>query len=468
MKNRELNVIIMVIDSLRWDHVGIYHRGSKRFEAIKPCNTPNIDRFSKDSIIFENAYPEALPTIPFRLSLMTGQRTLPFRGWEPLRDNDITITEILKEEGYTCALISDVYHYRKPGMNFHRGFNVYRWIRGQEYDPYTSSITERNIDNYINTNYDENWKKRINQFLANTDGFKSIDDWFSAKVINESIEWLNRNKGKKLFLFMDCFDPHEPWDPPKKFDVYTDQNYRGKRLIMPLGGNMFDWASKEEINYIRGLYAGEVASVDYHLGKLFNFLYDEGFIENSIIILLADHGHPLGDHGKFLKGTDRMYSELLKIPFIFHLPRNENAGMRTDALVQNHDVLPTVLDLLGMGNNISAMHGNSLLPILKGETNEHYEAIITGYFSPGPPNYHINRCERCIRDKEWSCIMIPDGKDRLYNLKNDWKEEKDVITYYPEEFKRLSSMFGAYFHDRSVGPIKGMQGKYEMSSSSLE
>lgn len=103
------------------------------------------------------------------------------------------------------------------------------------------------------------------------------------------------------------------------------------------------------------------------------------------------------------------------------------------------------------------MHGNSLLPVLKGETNEHYKAIITGYFSPATPRGDTHRCERCIRGKEWSYIMIPDGRDELYNLKNDWKEEKNIITSYPEEAKRLSNMFGAYFKDRSAGPIKGIQ-----------
>ena len=469
MKIKDSNVIILVVDSLRLDHVGVYHRGNKRFEAISPCNTPNLDRFSENCMIFENAYPEALPTIPFRIALMTGQRTLPFRGWEPLRDNDITITEILKQEGYTCGFISDVDHYRAAGMNFHKGFDEYRWIRGQEYDPYNSAPTRRNINKYTNDKYDKTWKKRISQFLANTDEFKTIDDWFSAKVVEESIGWLKRNrKQNKKFLFIDCFDPHEPWDPPKDFDTYTDSNYKGKRLILPMGGEMDKWATQEEVNYIRGLYAGEVTSVDYQLGKLFNFFYKEGYMENSIIVLVADHGHPLGDHGKFLKGTDRMYSELLKIPFMIHLPGNKNAKIRTEALVQNHDVLPTILDLLGMNNNISAMHGNSLLPVLKGETNEHYKAIITGYFSPATPRGDTHRCERCIRDKEWSYIMIPDGRDELYNLKNDWKEEKNIITSYPEEAKRLSNMFGAYFKDRSAGPIKGIQGRYEMSSSSLE
>jgi len=82
------NVIIIVVDSLRWDHVGVYHRGRKRFDGVKACETPNLDNFARKCVVFENAYPEGLPTIPFRIALMTGQRTLPYRGWEPLRDTD--------------------------------------------------------------------------------------------------------------------------------------------------------------------------------------------------------------------------------------------------------------------------------------------------------------------------------------------------------------------------------------------
>ena len=93
---------------------------------------------------------------------------------------------------------------------------------------------------------------------------------------------------------------------------------------------------------------------------------------------MADHGHPLVDHGKFLKGGDRMYSELLKVPFIVRFPGGEYGGQRLDAIAQFQDVLPTLFDAVGLGNNIETMHGLSLMPLIRGEVGSVREVIITG------------------------------------------------------------------------------------------
>lgn len=228
---------------------------------------------------------------------------------------------------------------------------------------------------------------------------------------------------------------------------------------MPMGGEMTDWANPEEIQYIRALYAGEASFVDHCFGKFTSCLEEEGYLEDSFILLLADHGHPLGDHGKFLKGGDRMYSELLKAPFLVHLPGSQNGGMRTDALVYFHDVLPTILDLMGQASNTESMHGKSFLPVLQGETNEHRPAIITGYFKAE---------DRCIRDKRWSYIIRPQGQpDELYDLQNDGRETTNLIDQQYDQAKRLSSLFGEYFRKGPLRRVKGIQGEYEMASGSV-
>jgi len=456
-----MNVIIIFLDSFRQDHISVYNQGNAPFEGIPACKTPNLDKFAEECVILENSYPEGLPTIPVRCQVMTGQATLPFRPWEPLIKQDITLTHILRSQGYICGLISDTYHYRAPGMNFHQGFHAYRWIRGQEYDPFVSAPPRRDINDYVNENYPEVWRNRIKQFLANTDDFTSEEDWFPAKVVKESVKWLKDNRVyDKIFLWIDSFDPHEPWDPPKRFDKYTDPNYSGPRLIMPMGGMASDWASPEEIKLIQGLYAGEAEFVDNCLGELFDTMKELEYYDDSIIVLLADHGHPLSDHGKFLKGTDRMYSELLKSPYMVHLPGGKNGGMKTDALVQFYDTMPTILDLLGQKNNTASMHGESFAPVLYGDTNEHRKATITGYHQG---------VERCIRDKTWSYVQRPaDEPDGLYNLIIDPRETKNVIDEHHEEAQRLSAMFGDYFRRAPAKVIKGIQGRYEMASGSVD
>jgi arylsulfatase A-like enzyme len=455
-----MNLICLMLDSLRQDHVGVYHQGSGPFAGVPACETPNLDRFAESCVVFDNAYPEGLPTIPVRTALMLGQYTLPFRSWQPLAPEDRPMARILRQEGYVCGLVSDCYHYRRAGMNFHEPFHCYRWVRGQEYDPYTSSPPKRNIEDYVNGNYPEHWRQRIGQFLANTDDFTEESHWFPAQDVEIAIEWLRANRGHdKLFLWLDSFEPHEPWDPPARFDRYTDPNYRGKRLIMPMGGPYSDWCTEEEAQFIRGLYAGEASFVDHCLGPLFEALEELGYLEDSVVFIVADHGHPLGDHGKFLKGPDRMYNELLRVPFLVRLPGGRGAR-RTGALVQFHDVLPTLLDVLGYGNNGDAMHGRSFRAVLEGDTDDHREAAIMGFHEG---------LDRCIRDKTFSYVQRPEGQpDELYRLADDPREQANLIDEHPEEAQRLSAKFGSLFRRGSVTAVKGVQGKYEMASGSVE
>jgi len=459
-----MNVIVIILDSFRQDHVSFYNGGQPVFEGIPACQTPNLDAFAQECVVFDNAYPEALPTMPVRTQLFTGQRTLPYRPWQPLTKEDISIAEILRAEEYVCGLISDTYHYRAPGMNYHLGFHAYRWIRGQEYDPWTSHPTSRKVDDYVNEHYDAFWRGRVAQFLANTDDFTGEEDWFPAKVVDEAINWLRRNRAHpRIFALIDCFDPHEPWDPPARFDTYTDPGYRGKRLILPMGGLAERWATPEEIHHIRGLYAGEAAFVDHCLGRLFQALEDLGYYDDSVIVLMADHGHPLADHGKFLKGTDRLYNALLRVPFMVRLPGAQGAR-RTQAIVQFHDVLPTLLDVLDMSNNATAMHGNSFLSVLRGDTDVHREVIITGYHEA---------IDRCVRDQTWSYVQRPEGEpDELYNLREDPRERTNLIDQHPKEARRLARAFGSYFRlqvQRLDGQleVKGVQGRYELASSGI-
>jgi arylsulfatase A-like enzyme len=461
-----VNIIVIMLDSLRQDHVGAYGKG-RVFDGIEPCRTPNLDAFAREAVVFDNAFPMGLPTMPVRTELFTGQATLPFKGWEPLAPAERTVAEILGPEGYTCGLVTDNYHFRAPGMNFHRGFHSYEHIRGQEYDPWRSAAPRRAVDDYCNERYTSQFRGLVARFLANTDGFGREEDWFAPRLADAACAWLRENRShERCFLWVDSFEPHEPWDPPKRFDTYTDPGYRGKRLILPMGGLAADWASPEEIRHIRGLYAGEVASVDCALGRLFSTLRELGCYEDSVVVVLADHGHPLADHGKFLKGSDRMYGEVLRVPFMVRLPGGRHAR-RTGAIVQYPDLLPTLLELAGYGSCDAAMHGRSFAAVLRGETDDHRPAAISGYHGGG---------DRSIRDRRWSYIERPGGQpltasgrpggqpDELYDLASDPRETVNLVDRHPEEARRLAGTFGNLFRDAPAHAVKGLQGSYELGS----
>ncbi|MEA3345573.1 MAG: sulfatase [Chloroflexota bacterium] len=448
-----MNIIFIVIDSLRQDHVSFYG-----WEGC-PVETPNIDQLARESVVFDNMYPEALPTIPIRTQLMTGQRTLSFRPWQPLTEEDRSIADILSGEGWLTALFTDCYHFFKPGYNFHRSFRVWRWIRGQEYDPHRSGpLRKHDLEDFVKPTFTEHWRNLVETALTNVEPFEEADDHYCARLVHQALKWLEANHGQQdpVLLWVDSFDPHEPWTPPEEFDKYTDPDYTGKKIILPCGGQASDHFTEEEMAYTRGLYAGEVAYVDHYLGELLDKLQELGYYENSVIGLASDHGHPLADHGKFLKGGDRMYNELLKVPFMIRFPGGEYGGRRLDALAQFHDVLPTLLDAVGMGSNIETMHGRSLMPLIRGEMESVRDVIITGYHEAP---------DRCVRDREWSYIRRPDGEpDELYNLIEDPRERNNLIDERPEEAQRLAASFGSLYalHGEVV---KGVQGRYEVGGS---
>lgn len=447
-----MNVIVICIDSLRQDHVGFYGGD------MPAAATPHINALARESVVFDNIYPEALPTIPIRTQLMTGQRTLPYRAWQPLTAADRTIAEILGRYDYTSGLVTDVYHYFKPGYNFHRDFHSWQWIRGQEYDPYRSApLCRLKLEDHVKSTFSPTWIRYVDVALRNIEPFETAADHPAAKVFGSASAWVRDHRTtNKIFLWVDSFDPHEPWTPPQEFDRFTDPSYRGKRLILPPGGRAADHFSAEEIAYIRGLYAGEVAYVDHYVGQFLHTLREQGYFDDSLILLLSDHGHPLADHGKFLKGSDRMYNELLKVPFMIRFPRGEYGGRRLKALGQFHDVLPTILEALGLGNDTEALAGRSLMPVIRGETEHARQSIITGYHEG---------IDRCVRDQTWSYISRPrDESDELYNLIEDPKEQHNLIDKHPEEARRLAHAFGKLYA-LTGQVVKGAQGRDEIAGT---
>jgi len=148
------------------------------------------------------------------------------------------------------------------------------------------------------------------------------------------------------------------------------------------------------------------------------------------------------------------------VPFFLHLPGGARGGEERQALLQFHDVLPTLLDLLGLGSNTSSMHGRSFRGVIEGDDADLHDAIITGYHQG---------IDRCIRDRRWSFIHRPAGEtDELYDLEADPREQRNLIDEHPQEAQRLASQFGAYFFRDAPRQIKGIQGQYELASGAVE
>jgi len=447
-----MHVFWIMLDSLRRDHIGAY--------GSTVCKTPHLDAFAKESVVFDNAYPEALPTIPVRTALVTGCRTLHNRPWQPLAAEDVTAAELLGHHGYTNVFVTDTYHMAKPGMNFHRGFHSYRFIRGQESDAWELTPHAQNIEDYLHPKQSESKRRVIDIFLRNTQNWKSEEDTFPAQVFREASRIAEGVAEKEqLFFWVDSFDPHEPWNPPAPYDrMYTDPDYDGKRLI-EANYTTENYMTDKELAYLKGMYAGEVTLVDRWFGHFIDTLRSTGLIEQSIVVVMADHGHPHFDHGILMKSPASMYNELLRIPLMIRVPNAEYAGLRVEGLVQTDDILPTTLDLLGLAHEAVCMTGKSAWKLVTGERDKLRDVVVTGYHdSP----------YRCVRDTEWSLVVNPEGRHELYDLVNDPGEKANLFEMRKDIVQRLLGHLG-YFSFTKLPPAQlgNIQEVYEWAHTAV-
>ncbi len=417
-----MNVILVIIDTLRKDHVGAYGN-----DWIK---TPTLDAIAGESLLFTRAHPEAMPTIPARRAIHTGMRTWPTRpphfGWRPIPSGQRTLAEILSTEGYSTALVTDTYVQFRGNMNFGRGFDAYRTIRGQEKDHYRdpSSISEKEMrKHYLILGNGE----KARQYLANVQGRKSEEDWFAPKVFLNAMDVLEEAAGDSpFFLVADCYDPHEPWDPPKEYVDLYDRGYEGKE---PLDDNYGkdDYLTNRQLLRMRALYAAETTMMDRWLGKFIERAHQLGVMEKTLLVVVSDHGHLLGEHGYTGKLPYALYPELTDTVLMVRHPQGKGAGKRTDFYASTHDVAPTILSFLRVKQPMP-MDGEDLMPLLDGKDPERSR----DHFTQGYGKY------LCCRDARRVMFCRSDGTDaHLFDAINDVDQRRDLAEAEPETVRRM-------------------------------
>jgi len=460
-----MNLLVICADTFRADYLGCYGN-----DWIK---TPNLDALAKKSVVFTNVYAEGLPTLQCRTVFFTGHRIVPnWRvkrhkgdwilsqqpGWHPLDDDEVVISEVLGDQGYTTALITDTLPMIQPGLNFNRGFDSWQWIRGQARDNYITGPRKRTSQSKLS------YRER---YFLNTMYIKTEEDYFVAQVMLTAARWLKNNTmNKPFFLWVDCFDPHEPWDPPDEYARMYYSKYKGSRLIFGKGSKLSNY-SDEEFKHVKALYAGEVTLVDKWVGYLLDIAKKLELEKDTIIVFVSDHGTILGEHGYVHKQHHLLIKPETRLPLIIFHPDREFQGERIDEFVQAQDLMPTLLSLLDVSLPSKA-DGKNAWKIVTGEAEKLYEYVISAFGN------HIS-----IRNKHWNYItpyIHPDIKrvesrwalpmffcHQLYDLKADPKEERNVIEKKPnmvEEMRKKLIEYGIHRFpeivktDKSYGGIE--------------
>lgn len=420
-------VFIIAADTLRKDRIGAYD-GSSR------CS-PHIDTFSEDAVTFTQAYSTSSWTTPAFMSLATG--LFPNRhnvnyGNVQLEEDIETLFEPLQKRFVTYCLNGD--HLVSSDFGFHRGFDVY----------------SENFDDAVANN-------------ASRQLFDKAKDF----VINEQC-------GRALF-FLHTYQVHNPYNPEielaNEFYEQGFEQYRFDSLrFIKYGRELFKKASAEEKNTIEKIYDAACFTFDYRFGEFISFLKEAGIYDDSMIMVLSDHGEEFMDHGAWEHGHS-LYNELINIPLIVKFPGNRDAGKRIHDVVSIVDLLPTVMDYYDVRfNRRQECDGVSLLKVLRAKNDP--ERCVISYLAPralrnGIPakislvsghNKYIFNQKMSDEDLAIFINKPPVLRDELFDLSQDPGEKKNIIDSHPEMAVSFMKLIrGLDFKSGQKGFLEGLK-----------
>ena len=272
----------------------------------KNVKTPHIDEMAGQGVLFSHAYTPVPVTLPSHTSILTGlypvYHGVRNNGTFKADENLETLTEVLKQNGFkSAAFIGAFVLDSRYGLD--QGFDHY--------------------DDYLE-------KDPNHTFMV-------YNERTAGEVIKSANGWLEKNAQDRFFMWIHCFDPHAPYSPPAPFSAM----------------------------YRHNLYNGEIAYTDYALGRFFAALKEKNILDETLLVITADHGEGLGEHAEKTHAIF-IYDSTLHVPLIMRYPKAISAGITIEENVSLIDIMPTVLDILDI-QKTPPSHGESLLGLIKGK-----------------------------------------------------------------------------------------------------
>jgi arylsulfatase A-like enzyme len=435
-----MNVIWITSDSFRRDHLGAY--GNNKIK------TPSLDTLAARSVRFQRHYAAGFPTMPTRADHFTGRWTMSFMGWSPLPSNVTTLAEILSQKGLHTAAVVDTPFYLRDGMNYDRGFKSFFMNIGQE-----GSGAKKLKDG---------WHESQDTRAA----WRFESDYNAPQTFTKAMQWLESHYKDDFFLYIDTWDPHEPWDAPAYYTEIYWPDYDGE-IIEPIYGcwQNVPGFTQQRLEKAHATYCGEITMLDTWLGYLLRRVENMGLMENTAIIFTSDHGFYFGEHGGLFKQVEGgiwayspLYEEIINIPLLIYIPGVSGGvcGQLTSAV----DVMPTVLQVLGC-DIPDFVEGQSLLPKIDDSAVSGREFTISSipFANPGDPVRSVDNFLRMLKaptvttitSENYSLLYSPEeGQSKLYNLSLDPGQQKDIISEQPEVGKELHQYLVKFMRDTNV------------------
>lgn len=448
-----MNIILLISDTFRYDNL--------HGRAAMPVRTPNLDAFAERAVSMTQFYTGSFPTIPQRTDLTSGRTGWPWHGWQDLAASTANaLPRLLGAHGYVSQLICDCPHLFNSG--FQKTFDAAVAVRGQEGDTPLLRMNHEILEMMprAKTRKGHHFQGRtlVDLHRWTNRNWRLETDCFPPRTAATAVEFLEENhEFSPFFLWVDFFDPHEPWDAPEYLVRRYDPDYTGTPMLHPNYGRASDY-TPEELRNLRAHYCAEAELVDRWAGRVLQKIDDLGLWDNSIVIFTTDHGMSLGEHNRTGKsnindGDDRywpIYPEVAHIPFMIAAP-GLSGGREVHALAQPADIVPTLGDLAGLIPTLpEPLHGRSFAAHLRGEdATPIREIAITASFlrgAPAPPC----AVTPVVYTPEWAYVPIGAGGAReLYRLPTDPYAERDVLAEAPEVADDL--------HDRLVEELRALE-----------
>lgn len=362
---RPRHVVVVLLDSLNRHHLGAY--GSTEFE------TPNLDRFAAAAVRFEQHYTGSLPCMPARHDLLVGSLDFLWRPWGSIEIWEQPITSALRSAGVTTKLVTDHPHlFETGGENYHCGFTAWDYQRGHESDlwrtrPDPSWVGAPRMGHAMPYDTSRGW-------------FAGEADFPGPKVMREAARWITEEAPAhdRFLLFVDEFDPHEPFDTPEPYASMYDPEWEGPHLYWPpyaIGGIAKGVLSERDGQQIRAQYGAKLTMIDRWFGVLLDAIDRSPFAADTAVIVCTDHGHYLGEKDTWGKPNSPIFEPLGHTPLLMRWP-GIHAGTRA-ALTTNVDLHATLLDVFGASVE-HRTHGCSLLPLVRDDVTTVREWALSG------------------------------------------------------------------------------------------